>query len=89
MFWLILVNDSQRRLLGVEILDQEPGFDACRDWLLSVLAEQPELPATLVVNEPNLYAALRFSLRPYRLPVKGEPEPHSLLEWVADLRVCR
>lgn len=89
VFWLILINDTEQRLLGVEILSQEPSFDACRDWLLSVLADQPSLPALLLVNEPNLYAALRFSLRPYKLQVKPDDAPQSLLGFVSELRVCR
>lgn len=90
-FWLILINDTRQQLLGVEILDVEPSFEACRDWLLSVIAdppgtEEPMLPALLVVNEPSLYAALRFSLRPYKIAVKHDPEPESLLKFVGELR---
>jgi hypothetical protein len=91
-FWLILINDSRQQLLGVEILDAEPSFEACRDWLLSVIADPPDaqeppmLPALLLVNEPSLYAALRFSLRPYKIAVKHDPEPESLLKYVGELR---
>ena len=77
---LLLLNESQGLVAGMELMPNAPTLEQSKDWVLDQLAS-PRLPGVnactpslLLVEDPSLYQALRFSLRSARIKVQHDSD---------------
>jgi hypothetical protein len=75
---LLLLNESQGLVAGMELMPHAPTLEQSKEWLLDQLAS-PRLPGVksctpslLLVEDPSLYQALRFTLRSAKIKVQQD-----------------
>lgn len=86
---LLLLNESLGVVAGLELMQAAPSLDQSKEWILSQLRSpqlpglEPTTPGLLLVEDPALYQALRFSLRSCGIKVQHD-DNRDLLEPVLD-----